>query len=96
MVNAYNESACSTAGRLVINPHYLLHLFFKLHFYNYTLPPLIKQRNWGVVFYISCRPFSPLFLGKILGPGINKSGILELAGTSVFQSHKPGVSNNKL
>ena len=46
-----------------------LHLYFlKLHSCNDTLPPLIKRRNRGVIFFIFTL-FSPLFMARILGPG---------------------------
>ena len=74
MVNADNESNMLDRGKMggsiLITSFHLY--FLKLHSYNYTLPPLIRRRNRGVIFFIHTpfTLFSPLFLGKILGPGL--------------------------
>ena len=76
MVNADDESKMFDRGKMgdqsSLPPSTFS--FLKLHSYFYTLPPLIKRRNRGVIFFYlyTLYTLSPLFFGKILGPGGNK------------------------
>ena len=76
IVNSKSESNMFDKGKFggSIRTTCLQLYFFKLHSRDCTLTPLIKRRNRGVTFFLIFRLFTifpPLFLVKILGPGIH-------------------------
>ena len=72
MVNAKSESNMLDIGKVggaILTTSFHLY-FLKLHSCNYTLPPLIKRRNRGVIFLFEHSLLSfPRFLGENPRPG---------------------------